>query len=1229
HTPLFQVMLAMQNAPLPEMALRGLNISQVEVDTGTAKFDLILFVRETEEGLIGSWEYNTDALDPASVRRMAAHFETLLRGVVADPSCSLSALPLLPAEEERRLLVEWNDTAAVYPRGECLHEMFEAQARLTPNAIALLFEHERWTYRELNRRANQLAHHLRARGVGPESLVGILMERTTELLVALLGVLKAGAAYVPLDPNYPPSRLAFMLSDTRAPVLLTQERLLGQMPEGHAAHVICLDTGWEEIAGNSEADPAGGASSRNLAYLIYTSGSTGRPKGVAIEHASAVTLLHWAHENFDAEELRGVLASTSVCFDLSIFEIFVPLSCGATVILAANALALAELPAADQVTLVNTVPSAMAELVRTRAIPDSVQTVNLAGEALQNALAQSIYEESGVGRVYNLYGPSEDTTYSTWTLVERGGEGVPTIGRPVSNTRVYLLDDAMRLVPQGVAGELYVGGEGLARGYFGRPELTAERFVPDPFSREPGARLYRTGDLARYRSDGQIEFLGRRDHQVKVRGFRIELGEVEAALGEQPEIEEAVVVAHRLGDSEPRLVSYIVTRPGLTPTPGELRQRLKEQLPEYMIPSAFVILDEMPLTPNGKVNRAALPEPEGARPEMENAYLAPRTPVEEELADIWANLLGLRRVGVSDNFFDLGGHSLLATQVVSRVREVFGMEMSVRALFEAPTVAELAARIAMTLRTEEVIAPADDAGDERAAPLQANVYEGEELVERVELFRQAAQEFVAPPILPVPRGGALPLSFAQQRLWFLHQLAPESSAYNILGGMRLQGALKVEAFESALNEIVNRHESLRTTFTTVDGQPVQVVSAAQPISITLSDLRVLAADERSAQVEEAAYEELKRPFDLERGPLLRASLLRLDDDEHVALVTMHHIVSDGWSTTLLIKEFVTLYEAAREGRAHSLAPLPIQYADYAHWQRAWLQGEVLDAQLAYWKRALGGSLPVLELSTDRPRPEEPTLRGAKLLFTLPPGLYRKLVALSRRAGATLYMTLLAAFKTLLYRLTHQDDLIVGTAIAGRNRAETEDLIGVFINMLALRTDLSGNPSFLELLGRVQEVTLAAYAHQDMPFEKLVEELQPARALTRAPLFQIAFGLQHEPARSFALPGLKLSRLSFDADISRYDLTLWMFESEGALTASWTYSLDLFEPETIRRMQGRFETLLRGIVANPEARLSEFEILSEEERRLAAARASEWEESNALKLKSVKRRAVRKTSGGAS
>jgi amino acid adenylation domain-containing protein len=1018
-----------------------------------------------------------------------------------------------------------------------------------------------------------------------------------------------------------------MLVDTAAAVLLTQERLREQLPPEHDAKVLCLDTEWESIAEQGSETPALGPSGtgpENLAYLIYTSGSTGRPKGVAIEHHSAVTLLHWALDSFAPEELEGVLASTSVCFDLSVFEIFVPLSCGGKVILAADALELAELPAANQVTLVNTVPSAMAELMRVNGLPASVKTVNLAGEALQNALVQRVYEQANVERVVNLYGPSEDTTYSTWAVMERGSTAAPPIGRPVADTQVYVLDDKLRPVPVGVAGELYISGEGLARGYLNRPGLTAERFIPNPSSREPGTRMYRTGDLARFLADGQLDYLGRLDHQVKVRGFRIELGEIESALSRHPQVQDAVVVACRFEEGELRLVAYIVAHPGLAPAASELRRYLKDPLPDYMVPSAFVILEKLPLTPNGKVDRRALPEPEQTQPEFESVYLAPRTPVEEELAGVWSRLLRVERVGVNDNFFEMGGHSLLATRVVSRVRELFEVELPLRSMFETPTIARLADRIELARRAAEVqsLLPESARADFDSGESPHEVEAGGELIERVEMLRQATHNLTAPAILPIAREVALPLSFAQQRLWFHDQLSPGSAAYNILGGMRLEGGLNVDALEQAINEIVSRHEALRTTFMTVDGLPMQIIASAQPVALTLLDLRVLAEAEREDRVRMMASEELNRPFDLSKGPLLRVALLRLGEEEHIVLVTMHHIAGDGWSIGIFVREVAALYEAFCVGRTSPLPPLPIQYADYASWQREWMQGKLLEAQLNFWKQVLGGLPPPLELPTDYARPEQPTLRGEKLFRKLPAELYESLRALSRQEGATLYMTLLAAFLTQLYRYTRSDDVVVGTAIAGRNRAETEDLIGIFINMLVVRADLSGNPPFRKLLARVREVALGAYAHQDMPFEKLVEELQPERALSQTPLFQVAFGLQNAPVESFRLPGLKLSPLNFSSDIARFDLTLWVFEGGDGLTASWTYSTELFKPETVERMHDHFERLLRGVLDNPEAKLDALEMLTAEEKRLRALREQEREESNARRLVSIKRRAIR-------
>src|SRR5829696_2943580 len=847
-----------------------------------------MMVREDEGRQSRQVEYDTDLFEGTSIERLVDHYERLLQELVRDGEQAVGAVPLLAAAERQQLLYEWNQTSMPVPEG-CLHELFEAQVERTPNAVAVLFEEQQLSYSELNRRANQIAHFLRRAGVGAESRVGVLMERSAEMLTGMLGILKAGGAYVPLDPNYPQERLSFMLEDAQAKVLLTQEGLRDRLPEWQG-EIICVDSDWELIAEESSDNPMPINLPGNLAYLIYTSGSTGRPKGVSIEHRSAVTLLHWAKAVYTPAEYAGVLASTSICFDLSVFELFVPLSWGGKVIIAENALQLPLLPAAQEVTLVNTVPSAMAELARDGGLPASVRVVNLAGEPLKRTLVNAVYRLEGVEKVFNLYGPSEDTTYSTFVLVPDGDGGV-TIGRPVANTRVYLLDEQLQPVPAGVPAEVYIGGEGLARGYHRRPELTAERFVPNPFSAEPGARLYRTGDVARYLANGELDYLGRVDHQVKIRGFRIELGEVETVLEQHEAIKQAVVVAREAEAGGKWLVAYLVAQQSEPPATAELRAFLKQRLPEYMVPAAFVFLSELPLTATGKINRSALPEP--GRLELSDSYVGPRTETEALVCSLWAGILKLERVGIYDNFFELGGHSLLATQLMSRVREAFRVEVPLRRIFEQPTVAGLTQSIETEL----------PAGRKSVVPVQR-----------------------------LSREGPLPLSFSQRRLWFLDQLTPESTVYNLPAALRLKGLLNVSVLEQSLSEVVKRHEALRTTFVVSEGEPAQVIAPVLSLVQPLVDLSALAETERDAEMQRLIAEEGRQPFDLAQGPLLRAKLLRLAEDEHVALFTMHHIISDGWSMGVLMQELATLYQAFSLDQPSPLQELPVQYADFARWQ---------------------------------------------------------------------------------------------------------------------------------------------------------------------------------------------------------------------------------------------------------------------------------------------------------
>ena len=1112
--------------------------------------------------LVAELNYDSSFFCAEDVDRLAQEFRTLLESVCANPESPIADLDIVSPNEQRRLLVEFNDRQTDYPESKCIHQLFAERARQQPENVAVVFQNHRLTYAQLEARANQLAYHLQGLGVGPEVPVAICMDRSLEMVVGILGILKAGGAYVPLDPEYPKERLAYMMEDARTQVLLTQNTLRESMPELGIA-VVCVDSGWETIARHGKSTPQANATAANLAYVIYTSGSTGQPKGVMVEHGGLTNTINWTMETLELSSSDRCILKTPITFDASGRELFATLLAGGTLIVAEpgghrDSRYLADTIRGERISILHCVPSLLRLLVEEPAFDESlaVRAVMCGGEALPPQLVTRFQSRIGA-KLYNVYGPTETIIDSTfWSCEECNPHCAVPIGRPIPNAQVYILDDLLRLLPIGVAGDLYIGGVGMARGYVRRPDLTAEKFIPDPFSGEPGARLYKTGDIARYRPDGNIEFLGRTDHQVKIRGFRIELGEIEGTLEQHPAVLQAIVQPQEVAPGEKRLVAYVVAERESRPTAGELRGFLNDKLPEHMVPAVFVLLDAFPLTTNGKVNRRALPTPDDRRPELEQVFVACRTPTEELLAAIWSQVLGIERVGIYDNFFQLGGHSLLATQVVSRIREAFQVEMPLRRLFEAPTVAGLAESV--------------DVG--RGAGLQAS------------------------PIVPVPRSGELPLSFAQQRLWFIDQLEPGSSVYNFPAAVRLKGPLNVAALKKSLDEIVKRHEALRTTFAIVDGRPVQVIAPLLTLTLPIVDLRELPEPEREREVQRLATNEALCPFDLAEGPLVRTTVLRLGENEHVGLLTMHHIVSDGWSTGILIREMAVLYDAFCSDRPASLPELPIQYADFAHWQRHWLEGEVLETQLTYWKQQLLGAPPLLELPADHARPPLQTFRGAHQSILLTRTVGDGLKALSRQEGATLFMTLLAAFTILLHGYTNQDDLVVGTPTANRNRLEIEGLIGFFVNTLVLRTDLSDNPSFRDLLRRVREVCLGAYAHQDLPFERLVEELHPARDLSRNPLFQVMFVLQNAPLQAVELPGLSLSPIEVDTSTTHFDLTLHIVDTEQGLVGTLAYNTDLFEAVTITRMLGHFRTLLEAVIATPERCVSDLPLLTEGERQ---------------------------------
>ncbi|WP_414517210.1 amino acid adenylation domain-containing protein [Nostoc sp. PCC 9305] len=1054
----------------------------------------------------------------------------------------------LPKIEVDQLLLEWQENPAVYVNDICIHQLFEFQVEKTPEQIAVIFEDKQVSYQELNQQANQLAHYLQTLNVKPEVLVGIFLERSLEMIVGLLAILKAGGAYVPLDPAYPSERLALMLEDSQLSILLTQQNLLSKLPE-HQARIVCLDSDREAITQQNQENLTSLVTDKNLSYVIYTSGSTGKPKGVAIEHHSTVALLHWAREVFTTEDLAGVLAATSICFDLSVFEIFVPLSWGGKVILAENALYLPTLLAAQEVTLINTVPSAIAELLRIQGIPASVRIVNLAGEPLQNRLVQQIYTLDNIQKVFNLYGPTEDTTYSTFALVKKG-DSIVTIGRAIANTYCLLLDEQMQIVPAGVSGELYIGGEGLARGYLNRPELTDRRFIPSPFN---NSKLYKTGDLARYLPDGNIEYIGRIDQQVKIRGFRIELGEIETALWQHPDVQEVVVIAKEFSPGDQRLIAYVVLKPeSLDKNVGNLRRFLKQKLPDYMIPSRFVQLNALPLTANGKIDRKALPAPVKTLNANEN-FVAPRTPIEERVAEIWSNVLSLKKIGVHDNFLELGGHSLLAFQILCRIRDIFQVELPMRHFFEAPTISEIADSI-----------------------IQA---------------QQEDRGYSVVPIQSIERDGDLPLSFGQERLWFLNELVPNHAFYNVSEAFCLRGVLNATILEQSLNEIINRHEILRTTYSSLNGQPIQVIHSTFPIKLLVVNLQGLSPDDRESQVRQLILEEAQHPFDLVQGPLLRTTLLQLSSEEHIFLLNLHHILCDDWSLSVFFEELSALYQAFSTGNPSPLPDLAIQYADFAAWQRQWLQGEILDNRLAYWQQHLSGSLPILELPTDYPRALEPTYQGARQSVVISKSLTDALNVLSRQEGTTLFMTLLAAFQTLLFRYTGQEDILVGAPISNRHRSELEGLIGFLLNTLVLRTNLSDSPSFRQLLSRVREVALSGYTYQDLPFEKLVDALQIERGLNQNPLISVMFNLQNTPTPKLTAPGLTMNRLEIDNGTSKFDLYLELRETAAGISGNLEYNTDLFKAETIALMVENFSTLVQSIVSNPDQTISNLPLLT--------------------------------------
>ncbi|ASS75461.1 hypothetical protein CIG75_11055 [Tumebacillus algifaecis] len=1146
HSPLFQVMFTLQTIPESKLEADGFSFSAIEMKADLAKFDLTLAMEEGAEGLNGILEYNVDLFDKATAVRMAEHFQQLLDAVAEQPDVSCSELSILTQAEQQRLLVEWNQTQVDLPK-RAVHELFEQQAAATPDRTALVFEKERLTYRELNESANRLARHLQKLGVGTGDLVGLAMERSSELIIAMLAIVKAGGAYVPFDPAYPLERLRYMLEDTGVTVMVTMAHLVDKLPP-HNARQVCVEQLHEVLAQESGDNLTSAVTPDSVAYVMYTSGTTGNPKGILIPHRGIVRLVYGPSAALPYISDDVGLQYAPIAFDASTVEIWGVLLNGAKLVVyppyQASMEEIGHAVREHGITVLFLTAGLFHQMVEAHL--EGLRGIRLlasGGDAISAPHAKKVIEQLNL-TFFNLYGPTEVTSVASAHAV-RAGDDVGTslsIGRPIANTSVYVLDNRMHPVPTGVVGELYVGGEGIALGYLNRPDLTDEQFVPSPFKHEE--RLYKTGDLVRWLANGTLEFIGRIDSQVKIRGFRIELGEVESVIEQHPAIVQAAVMAREDVPGLKRLVAYLVFDPAASASSGDVREFLLDKLPDYMVPSAIVTLESFPLTANQKLDYRALPAPEG-RPELETEYVEPRNEAEAKIAALFAELLGVEQVGAFDDFFELGGHSLLGTRLVSRIREVFQAEMPLRALFDHATVAALA-----KLLSDE---------NQSVTPVQL------------------------PPLRKALRDEPIPLSYAQQRLWFLDQLTPGSNAYNMPSALKLQGVLDVEAVKRSFNEIVRRHESLRTTFQMEGEQAVQVIAPVLELDVPVIDLT--AAADRDDQLHLLVQKDATDPFDLHEGPLLRVTLIRLATEEHALLVNMHHIISDGWSMNVLIEEFVALYGAYSQQQSSPLSELPVQFADYAIWQRGWMNGETLDEQMAYWTTKLGGDLPVLELPTDS-SPEANSGQSARQVVMLSESMTQQLKKLGREEGTTPFMTVLAAFKTLLARMTGQDDIIVGTPVANRGTVETEGLIGILLNTLALRTDFSGGPTFRELLSRVRETTLDAFARQEVPFEKIVEEIQPDRNMNRNPVFDVMVNFVNTPSSDLSLPGLTISGLEAGAEpASKFMMTLYISEQDEQLRMSLVYQTALFKAERMATFMEQFEFLLEQMLAEPDRKVN--------------------------------------------
>ncbi|MBT4836558.1 MAG: amino acid adenylation domain-containing protein, partial [Methylococcales bacterium] len=1082
HAPIFQVMIALQNYHY-KMNVSGLQFESIAFESGTSRYDITLDLTELEKGIEASFEYNTDLFSKETIVRMASHYEILLRGIVADYSQPISELPMPSTKELIRLIVDWNKTEAETSPVACFHQLFEQQAEKTPDNSAVVFQGQSWSYRQLNEKANQLAHFLKKQGVGVDVLVGIYMDRSLEMLATILAIHKAGGAYVPLDPAYPVERLAYMLENSTAPVLLTQASLMGSVPDYYGT-VINYQAITTELDQQDKANCTSDFDRKNLAYVIYTSGSTGKPKGVQIKHGGLLNFLESMKREPGLNKDDTLLAVTSLSFDIATLELFLPLITGAKIVLASREVAidaarLQDLLKASNITIMQATPATWRMLLNRDCQLKHRIKILCGGEAMPTDLAGQLLMNSNVD-LWNMYGPTETTVWSCIHHVTTLRESIP-IGRPIANTLLYILDKHQHPAPIGVPGELFIGGEGVARGYRGRDDLTAERFIENPFNDEHEV-IYQTGDLARYLPNGEIECLGRIDHQVKLRGYRIELGEIEAVLSSHPDVHACIVILREDSPGNKRLVGYAVAKKSLTIDGHKIKQAIKQELPDYMIPSIIVAMQALPLLPNGKINRQFLPKPDQSLTEREIEQ--PVSMMEKAIAGLWEQILEVSMIGRQDNFFALGGHSLLATQLIAKIRDHLKVELPLRILFEASTLAELATAVE----------------------------------------NKNSQNIDAPAIIPVSREQVLPLSFAQERLWFLDQLEPGNPIYNIPVVIRITGDLNVNVLHQSLQTIIQRHEALRTVFKSDNGQPSIEIFSSMDFELPVTDIRGLNDDEKSAHAEQLALKEVRHQFNLERGPLIKCRLIQEYDQQQLLVITMHHIISDGWSGGVFFQEINALYSAYCHDEVSPLADLSIQVADIAYWQRQWLQGDVLEKQLNYWKKQLTDFPVLMNLPLDFNRPAIQTFNGDKVSLRITKDKLNVIKQLAQQQEVTLFMLLLSVWNLLLAKHCRQTDLCVGIPVAGRNHTETQNLIGFFVNSLVIRSDLSENLTIKEFIQQIKNTVLDAFDHQDLPFEQLVDEVSPNRNLSYSPIVQVGFALQNDAMDVFNSPDIQLENI---------------------------------------------------------------------------------------------------------